>query len=197
MPCSWMWAFVALISAAPALVGCEKEPPDLPTGHISWLGTSGPPRLILRAKPYGFRVLAGDGAWARVRRDPGEVRLDGPGRVPVVAQRTPDGARVKDLAGELRVELQATPQGAALLDRAAAPLGRLVLDNGRVLVYNAGGLPLGTVTAAQGALVLRASDAAVTGTVMGCDDLLAAGILLLEALPLEDRVALFALRLGR
>ena len=190
-----VWAVVAV--AVLGLAGCEKEPPDLPAGHVTWLDASGSPRLILRAKPYGFQVLAGATPWARVVRDPGEVRLDGRGRVPVHAQRTPEGARVKDAAGELRVDLRVTPRGATLLDRAAAPLGRLVADGSAVLVYNAGGLPLGTVTPASGALVLRSRDAAITGTVVGCEDPAAAAVLLLEELPLEDRVALFVMRLGR
>jgi hypothetical protein len=195
MRCRWVWAGV--VAVALGLAACEQEPPDLPAGHVSWIDASGSPRLILRAKPYGFRALAGATPWARVVRDPGEVRLDGLGRAAVRAQVTPEGARVKDAAGELRVELRVTPQGAALLDRAAAPLGRLVLDNGRVLVYTAGGLPLGSVTPAGGALVLRSRDAAISGSVVGCEDATAGAILLLEQLPLEDRVALFVLRLGR
>jgi hypothetical protein len=196
MRCRLRWAVVSVVVAF-ALAGCEKEPPDLPSGHVSWLDASGSPRLVLRAKPYGFRVLAGDATWARVVRDAGEVRLEGQGRIPVLAQQTPEGARVKHAAGEVRAEVRVTKDGAALLDRAAAPLGRLVLENGRVLVYNAGGLPLGTVTPANGALVLRGGDAAISGTVVGCNDPLAAGILMLEGLPLEDRVALFAMRAGR
>jgi hypothetical protein len=178
------------------LAGCEREPPDLPAGHVTWLDGSGAARFVLRARPRGYRVLAGGtGRWARIEREPGAVRLHGAGRETMLAQRAPEGLQLKDGAGQLRAVVRETPQGLALLDRAAAPLGRLVVDGGQVTVYSAGGLSLGTVTAASDSLVLRSRDGAIVGTVLGSRDPAAAALLLLEDLPLEGRLALLALRL--
>jgi hypothetical protein len=189
---------IAVMVVGTGLSGCEKEPPDLPAGHVTWLDRGGSTRLMMRAKPYGYRVVA-DGAsrWARIDREPGAVRLDGRGRALVLAQRTPDGAQLTDGAGQLRAAVRVTPGGVSILDRAAAPLGRVVVAAGKVLIYNAGGLPLGTVEAGSGGLVQRSRDGAITGTVLGCNDPVAAAVLQIEDLPLEDRVALFALRLER
>jgi hypothetical protein len=194
----WRYSLAIVVAVAGlGLSGCEQEPADLPTGHVTWLDGNGVMRLTLRAKPYGYRVVAGGGAgrWARIDRQPGEVRLAGPGRTPVQARRTPEGVQLTDDAGQMHAVVRDSPQGVAIFDRAAAPLGRLIVEGRKVTVYNAGGLPLGTIEATSEVLVQRRSDGAITGTVVGCNDPAAAAILLLEDLPLEQRLALLALRL--
>jgi hypothetical protein len=189
----------ALVATLAALGGasCRREPPDLPRGHVAWLDGAGTTHLGLRATPYGFRVLDGNGdAWGRLERLPGEVRLTGSGRQPVVARIEPDAVVVRDSTGRVLHRVVTQRTGLAVLDAAGTPVGGIREQRDTVLALAAGGRPVGTVRTSGGVLVLRGHDGLVTGTLLGAPDPGGAAFLLLDQLPLEERVALFVLHLA-
>jgi hypothetical protein len=118
-------SFPALLLLVMALA-CEREPPDLPRGHVRLEDAEGKPVLLLRAREYGYALTDGSGA---VR-----ARLQLPRNQAVVKAFIIAGPVRIDLSGSLvtpsreRLRMEVSPDGLRLLDEAGKVAYRLRVD---------------------------------------------------------------------
>lgn len=189
---------LGLAAALGCGAGCKGPPPpaELPAGHLEWRGATGQLRLAWRATPTGYRVLdAARQPLALLERQAGALAVTVDGAAVLRVTVGPEGTIVEAPGGERR-HLVREVAGERLVETGARfPVGRVLEVEGVVTAANAGGLPVGTVKPEGERLVLRARDGAVLGTLTGGGRPRDAALLLLEALPLEERAALLAVTL--
>ena len=108
------------------LAACDREPPDLPTGHVRWTGADGKAVLELRARDYGYALLD-DARSLRARihlpRNQAVAKafvVAGPVRIDL------SGSLSRARGGRLRPELH--PMGLDLIEEAGTVGSRLRID---------------------------------------------------------------------
>ena len=107
-------------------LSCDREPPDLPTGHVRWTAADGRTVLELRAREYGYALLD-DTRSLRARihlpRNQAVAKafvVAGPVRVDL------SGSLSRARGGRLRPELH--PMGVDLIEEAGTVGARLRID---------------------------------------------------------------------